>query len=97
MGQLREQSGVDEAAGGTSENVADAIPSGFESSRTAQDFIPVLPEEEGRPQRGDVNRQKGRHNKRSMFASRGKLGRLIQPALSTSSDVRIPGDSAKEH
>lgn len=70
--QLREQSGVDEAAGGNTEAAADVAANLQEPPKPAQDYIPVLPEEEGRTQRGDVNRQKGRHNKRSMFAARGK-------------------------
>ncbi|GAA5862450.1 hypothetical protein JCM3774_002522 [Rhodotorula dairenensis] len=70
--QLREQSGVDEAAGGAAEAAADTTTNLQEPAKPAQDYIPVLPEEEGRNQRGDVNRQKGRHNKRSMFAARAQ-------------------------
>lgn len=96
MQQLREQSGVDETAGGTNEPPAESATGISDASRSTQDYIPVLPEEESRPQRGDVNRQKGRHNKRSLFAARGMI------SLNTDKDRTVRADkstacSAKEH
>ncbi|GAA6058806.1 hypothetical protein JCM10212_001922 [Sporobolomyces blumeae] len=62
---MREQSIVDEAVGGGAiESVAESATAIPEPPKPAQDYFPILADE-------DV-RQKGRHNKRSMFLHRAQ-------------------------